>query len=434
VLRLKLPQAAAEAVAFAELFDAVGAAVLRPQQRRHGVPAVAGEHARRAVVAGGDEDVGLEGHDLRHGGVEFLGPLHLRIEVAVFAGAVGVLEVDEEEVVLVPVLFENLHLLVERLGMAEDVHADELGEALVHRVDGDRGGAEAVDLFVAGNARLAGDAAEGAAVGLFLGLEEFLRLANEFLEDLRGRFALGVAGDGVERRHARDLRVGVVNEVAELALVGAGAAEDHDEAVFLHRFDEDLHVGDLHFAQLDRERRALFAGDAAGAAVANFAGGVERAEVRADGDVAFFELEADAGRFEGAAADEVGDRIVTEQAEVAGTAAGGDAGGDGDAAATDAFAYELVEVGGLRGFKFGEPARLLRQAAQAVGDEHDDLRVVLDEKLTGEGVGIHGGQTIGWRWGRNSEPVILTGGCGRGQGHLPEGLGWGGYGESSGEC
>ena len=129
---------------------AVGAAVVGHQQRRHGMPTVAREHAGRAVVAGDDEHVGLQGHDPRHAGVELFGAFHLGVEVAVLAGAVGVLEVDEEEVVLRPVLFEHVHLLVERLGVADDVHADESGEALVHRIDGDRRGLEAVDFFVAG--------------------------------------------------------------------------------------------------------------------------------------------------------------------------------------------------------------------------------------------------------------------------------------------
>ena len=78
------------------------------------------------------------------------------------------------------------------------------------------------------------------------------------------------------------------------------------------------------------------AGDAAGAAIGDVAGGVERAEVAADGDVAFVQLEADAGGFERAAADQVLERIVAEEAEVAGAAAGADAGQDRDAAAADA--------------------------------------------------------------------------------------------------
>ena len=58
-------------------------------------------------------------------------------EVAVFAGAVGVLVVQEEEVVLVPDLLQRIDLLGQRGAGVEDVHADEPGQALVHRVDGD---------------------------------------------------------------------------------------------------------------------------------------------------------------------------------------------------------------------------------------------------------------------------------------------------------
>ena len=50
--------------------------------------------------------------------------------------------------------FEHVDLLVERLRLADDVHADQPGEALVHRIDGDRRGLQAVHFFVAGQIRL----------------------------------------------------------------------------------------------------------------------------------------------------------------------------------------------------------------------------------------------------------------------------------------
>src|SRR5689334_14268063 len=67
ILGLELTEAAAEAFTFAEFFAAIGAAVLGRENRRHGVPTMAREHARRAVVAGDDENVGLERVDPRHG-------------------------------------------------------------------------------------------------------------------------------------------------------------------------------------------------------------------------------------------------------------------------------------------------------------------------------------------------------------------------------
>ena len=283
--------------------------------------------------------------------------------------------------------FEHGHLLVERLGFADDVHADESGEAFVHRVDGDRGGAQAVDFFVARQLRLAGEAAEREAVGFRLAGEQLARLADEFFGDFGGLLAVGIACDRIERRHAGDLRVGVVHVAAQ-----ALAAEHDDEAMFLHRFDEDFDAGDLDVAKPDRERRAFFGRDAAGAAVGDVALGVDRAEVGADGDVAVFELEADAGRFERAAADHVLQRVVAEQAEVARAAAGADAGQHRDAAAEDAGFGERVEVRRFGRFQFGQAARLLRQAAEAVGDVHDDLGVVFDVQFASEFMDVHGGE------------------------------------------
>ena len=57
---------------------------------------------------------------------------------------------------------EDVDLLGERLGLADDLHADELGQALVHRIDGDRRGLEAIDLFVARQVR-AGRRSRGAS-------------------------------------------------------------------------------------------------------------------------------------------------------------------------------------------------------------------------------------------------------------------------------
>ncbi len=74
------------------------------KQRRHRMPTVALQEARRAVVAGDDEHRRVERGDRGHGRVELFDAFHLGVEVAVLAGAVGVFEVDEEEIVAVPVL------------------------------------------------------------------------------------------------------------------------------------------------------------------------------------------------------------------------------------------------------------------------------------------------------------------------------------------
>ena len=72
-------------------------------------------------------------------------------------------------------------------------------------------------------------------------------------------------------------------------------------------------------------------------------------------------------------------------------------GSDGDAAAADAALGERVEVRRVGRFQLGQAARLLRQAAEAVGDVHDDLGVVLDVQFAGEVVDVHGGEGRGSR-------------------------------------
>ena len=52
---------------------------------------------------------------------------------------------------------------------------------------------------------------------------------------------------------------------------------------------------------------------------------------------------------------------------------------------------ERVEVRRVGRFELGQAARLLRQAAEAVGDVHDDLGVVFDVQFAGEVVEVHGG-------------------------------------------
>ena len=124
------------------------------------------------------------------------------------------------------------------------------------------------------------EAAQRQAVGLRLAGQKLLGLGDELLGHLGRPLAGVVVGDRVQRRHAGLLRIGVGHVAAEPL-----AAEDDHEAVLLDRLDEHLDAGDLHLAELDGQRGAFFAGDAAGAAVGDVAGGVERAEVAADGHV-----------------------------------------------------------------------------------------------------------------------------------------------------
>ena len=78
------------------------------------------------------------------------------------------------------------------------------------------------------------------SVGLRLAGQELLGLGDELLGHLGRALARSVVGDGVQRRHAGLLRIGVGHVAAE-----SFAAEDDHEAVLLDRLDEHLDAGDL---------------------------------------------------------------------------------------------------------------------------------------------------------------------------------------------
>ena len=308
VLGFELAQAAAEAFAFAEFLAGVGAADVRYEQRRHRVPTVAFQFGRRAVIAGHDQHRRIQCGDARNCGVEFFDPFHLGREVAVFAGAVGVFEVDEEEIVLAPILLEHVDLLGQRLGLADDFHADQPGQTLVHRIDGDRRGPQTVHFFVRRQLRLLGEAAQRQAVGFRLIGENLSCLGDKLFGDL-GRFLAAGFGDWIERRHAGGLRIGVgtspprpgPRKTTTKRCSLTGSTKTSTPGIFT-AFSLSA-SGALSSLAMRPARRSLILPAA-----------VERAIVAADGDVVRAELETDARRFERTAADHELQRIVAEQA------------------------------------------------------------------------------------------------------------------------
>ena len=70
------------------------------EEEGHGVPAVAAHDGGGRVVAGHEDDVGARVDEIGDDDVRFLDGGYLAVEVAVFSGLVGRLEVEEEEIVL----------------------------------------------------------------------------------------------------------------------------------------------------------------------------------------------------------------------------------------------------------------------------------------------------------------------------------------------
>ena len=135
------------------------------------MPGMSFHRTRCGVIAGDGEHVRFFLEENRERGVEFLDCFFLRVEVSIFAVHVAVLIVEEEIIELVVLLQVSLKLLRDALRPFQLFHPDQLREALVHRVYGDRGSAKLVALLEGGNGRLMGDAAHQEPIGR-LGLSE----------------------------------------------------------------------------------------------------------------------------------------------------------------------------------------------------------------------------------------------------------------------
>src|SRR5215212_10913798 len=102
------------------------------------------------MVARDGEGVGAEVEQRWYLGVYFLDDGGLSVEVPVLSSGVGRLDVDEEEVVVVPVRLQRLELAGDALALFEQLHSREAGEALVHWVARDGRGVEVVGLVERG--------------------------------------------------------------------------------------------------------------------------------------------------------------------------------------------------------------------------------------------------------------------------------------------
>ena len=156
------------------------------------------------------------------------------------------------------------------------------------------------------------------------------------------------------------------------------AAKHDDKAMLLARLDEDVGVAD--FFDLGGEHRAQFLArfgrDAAGAPVGNNAFCIYCGEIGAGADVAMLEFHAQAERLDDAAAHLEFQRVIAKQAEVAGPAAGRDAGRSGNHAALRRVLGNLVEIRRRGGLERREIILFLRgDVAQAVEDDEREFAV-----------------------------------------------------------
>ena len=276
------PSPPRQAPLLTEVLDLVAAATLAPEQCRHRVPRVGSHLRRRGVVAAHTDHVGSEGAQLRHERIERFDRRDLADAIAVLAGRVGVLVVQEEVVVVVPRVAHDGELCLEIDGPTKHVHAEQSRDAAVHRVDGDRRGAQAVALREAWQLAVGVETAEQHHVGLDVRRERGAHLRVDFGDQVGGALGLGVERLDDERRDAGVLRVGVGQPWVE-----PGAAQHDEHPVLALVAEEHLDARDVHcrLEQLDNLER-LDVGDAPGATVGDRTAGVERCQVAARRDVA----------------------------------------------------------------------------------------------------------------------------------------------------
>ena len=244
VLGKDLAEAAAETGPLAEGCDLVGAGPFRrPEQQRNRVEAVRLHLAGRGVIAGDDNHVRVQFHELGQLRVKGLDHLDLAGEVAILARAVGVFVVDEEEVERVPVRPGDLELVGQVLARVEDRHPDQLGQAAVHGVNGDGRRPEAIKFVERHDLRMLGEPAQHQEIGRGLVLQDLPGLPQKLGGDLRCLLRGGITGGG--RR--------LESEMADRARVGVGdlvpqplAAEPDDQAILAHGLDQGLDPVDLY--------------------------------------------------------------------------------------------------------------------------------------------------------------------------------------------
>ena len=145
--------------------------------------------------------------------------------------------------------------------------------------------------------------------------------------------------------------------------------------MLLHRFDEHPYPWERDPRELRAQRRRLLAGDAPRAPVGDPPFAIHSAEVAARRHVLRLQVEVDAQRFEHAAADAIPDRVIPEQRQMPRPAARCHAVRHRHRHAADALQRQPVETRDVRLLEF-RTTRLVRQTAEPVDDDEEDLGVV----------------------------------------------------------
>ena len=280
---------------------------------------------------------------------------------------------DEEVVEVAPALRRRRESIRRGLASWQHLHARQLRNATIHRIGGERRGAQLEALAVARQAGAGREAAQEDAVGGLLATQLLPRARDECVDNARGLLGARRGGERVRSWDRLALLVGI--GVAHIA-GEAGAAQHGDETMPHARLEHDLDVLDPLSARAQRadQPRALLAPDASRAPVGHDARAVNGAEVGARRHVAALETHTRTERLQHAAADHGLERVVAEERQVAGPAARRDAGRHRLESAEGRCGNDRVQVRRARRLERRLPAtHRIRQVAHAVQDEQHDL-------------------------------------------------------------
>ena len=141
------------------------------------------------------------------------------------------------------------------------------------------------------------------------------------------------------------------------------------------RFDREFYA--IYFDPLQQFHQFLagLGRKAARAAVGHEAGLIHRAEIPAGGHIVWTQVKINAERFQHASPDLIVDRVIAKNGEMPGTAARGYPRPHRDGQPQDRLSGQRIQVGSAGRLQFCLPARLLRQPAQAVQNDHCDFRL-----------------------------------------------------------
>jgi hypothetical protein len=280
------------------------------------------------MVSGDGEHLGLELKQLRQELVEELDLSYLTVEIPIFTGWVGLLEMEIEEVELLPALLQSPQFAFRGILLpfdGEHLHPDQVGDPLIHGITGYAGRVELIDLGHGGKFGAERSTAKERPIDAGLTAKDLLDPLAQQVEDSSGLEVLGLLtkGKGFQRRDSSLLGVGVAHPISE-----AWPAQDQHKAVLALGEELDPDAFDLgnRLAELGDDPLVLLVGRPASPSVDHLSLSKGR-EVASHRHIARGELYADADGRESSAADLMEEGVIAKEGEMARAASGSDAGG-----------------------------------------------------------------------------------------------------------